>query len=415
MLSSSDECKSYRPDSRLAEWLADYPATLFNDALYQSIELVDRYSVALAGELLERLGVVAALQDWQPAAAICQRLGFSPSFQPLLDWLLAYLMTAGWLADRNVEGRRQYRAIGPWPAAGATALRARLLAVDPANAATLDLLDAAAAAYPAVARAELSGEQALFGPDNSPLWLAYFHNSNPLYAVNNHVSALAAVQRLAERPRWCILELGAGAGSGSEALLQALAERQWLARIKQYRVTEPTPFLRRRSERLLKSRYPGVPLSFGALDINQPWAGQGVAEGEFDLVYGVNTLHVAQDLRFSLHEAHRVLTADGWLVAGECIRPFPGQPVYIELVFQLLDSFRMVKTDPVERPTAGFLTPEQWRQALIGAGFGEVQITPDHERIRAIYPRLFIGAVCGRSWSKQSGETDPLRCPLPGR
>ena len=127
---------------------------------------------------------------------------------------------------------------------------------------------------------------------------------------------------------------------------------------------------------------------------HQAWASQGAAGGDFDLVYAVNTLHIAHDLAFGLREARQTLAPGGWLVAGECMRPFPGQPLYVELVFQLLDGFTGVATDPDIRPNPGFLMARQWQRALGHAGFERVQVTPDQERIREIYPRFYVGAVC---------------------
>ena len=80
--------------------------------------------------------------------------------------------------------------------------------------------------------------------------------------------------------------------------------------------------------------------------MNLPWDTQGIARGEFDLVYGVNVLHVAKDLLFSLGQARDALAPDGRLIISECVRPYLNQPMYPELVFQILDSFTDVDIDP---------------------------------------------------------------------
>ncbi len=94
-------------------------------------------------------------------------------------------------------------------------------------------------------------------------------------------------------------------------------------------------------------------------------------------------LHVARDLGAALRRIRAALAPDGWLVAGECLRLFPGQPVPAELVFQLFKSFVEVETDPELRPDNGFLEPRHWRLALGRAGFVDVGVVPDLERIRA--------------------------------
>ena len=57
---------------------------------------------------------------------------------------------------------------------------------------------------------------------------------------------------------------------------------------------------------------------------------------------------------------------------------------------------RRVGTEPELRPAHGFLAPESWRRAFAAAGFDEVAVVPDVERIRDLYPRFFAGVVCGR-------------------
>src|SRR6185295_9428155 len=117
---------------------------------------------------------------------------------------------------------------------------------------------------------------------------------------------------------------------------------------------------------------------------------------EFDLIYAVNVFHVSKDLVFSLKQGASMLRQGGWLVIGECLRPRSDQPIYPELMFQNLDSFNDVLTDPGIRPRAGFLTPEQWRTAFKRSEFAQTAIAPDIEQSREFYPHFFTGAICGQ-------------------
>jgi len=276
-------------------------------------------------------------------------------------------------------------------------LRALALNIDPGNAATLDLLDHAAGLYGIVATGEKGGDQNLLGPQGVPLWLNYFHNDNLTYAVNNWVGAAAAADRLSSRPMLRVLEIGAGTGSATEILLTLLGERELLPRLERYVVTEPNAYFRRCNQRKLAAQYPNLPLEWTTVDLDLPWGAQGIAPGEFDLVYAVNVMHISKNLLFSLNEARSALATGGWLVIGECVRPYDNQPMYPELMFQILDSFANVETDPEIRPNPGFLTAEQWRRAFSRAGFTRTEIAPDIERIREIYPHFFTGAICGQN------------------
>ena len=393
----SHKFQAGRSDPRLAEYLKEFPAATFSERLYQSMELMERYSIELAVDLLGQLNLVEHLCAWQSADELCDVLGFRPRFRLALQWILARLLESGCLEMREDGATRSYRLRNtPWKS-DLKNLRAAGLKIDPANAATLDLLDYAASAYQAVATGRQNGDHNLFGPEGISLWLNYFHNDNLTYAVNNWVGAASAVDRLSFRPALRVLEIGAGTGSATEILLTLLSERGLLSRLQRYVVTEPNAYFRRCNQRKLIAKYSNLPLEWSTVDLDLPWGEQGIGSGEFDLVYAVNVMHISKNLLFSLNEARSALATDGWLVIGECVRPYDNQPMYPELMFQILDSFSNVETDPEIRPNPGFLTAEQWRRAFSRAGFTRTEIAPDIERIREIYPHFFTGAICGQN------------------
>ncbi len=397
VLSNAHKFETQRSDPRLAQWLQQFPPTVFSERLYQSIELMERYSIELAVDLSRQLNLVDQLGDWRTADELCRMLSFQSRFKFALSWILERLVESG-CAEARTDGqiRSYHLRQRPWQP-DLKHFRAAGLTIDPANTATLDLLDHAASVYPAVALGRQSGDHNLLGPQGVPLWLNYFHNDNLTYAVNNWVGAVLAADHLSARHPLQILEVGAGTGSASEILLQLLAERGLLPRVERYLITEPNAYFRRCSQRKLTGRYPNLALEWAPLDLDLPWKTQGITSGEFDLVYAVNVMHISKNLLFSLNEARSALVDDGWLVIGECVRPYDNQPIYPELMFQILDSFTNVQTDPEIRPNPGFLTAEQWRRAFSRAGFGHAEVAPDIDRIREIYPHFFTGAICGQN------------------
>ena len=380
-------------DPRLGAILAadGFGAELFSERRHICCELVDAYVAARAGDVLHALALTEPLAaGWQSVDAL---LTFAavPGFRSQLRWLL------DWLTLRGVLERRDdpvaYRSAMQPPALDAAALRDRALALDPSFAPAFTLADETALAYPKVARGEVTGERALF--QRILLWESYFSNDHGYYALNNRVTAQVAAGVHAPGPAQ-VLELGAGLGSASTALLQALQARGTLDRLAAYYATEPVPFFRRRAERALTAVWPGVPLHSSALDINQPWDTQPSCPPAVDLVWGVNVFHLAHDLDAALAEAFNHLVPGGWLVLGEGIRPHVGQPVAAEFPFQLLSSFTTIRLDPQTRPEPGFLTGEHWLAALARAGFVDVRLVPDVLRLRAIHPTFYAAAVCGR-------------------
>ena len=179
-------------DPGLARWLQDYPPSLFNENIYRSIALMERYSIDLAIDLLGRLNVLERLDQSRSARDLCQTLSFQTRFGSTLGWLLERLVETGCIEVKKPNADRSYRLLcSPWRPQCAE-LRAIALEIDGANASTLDLLDYAANLYPLVAAGKQNGEQGLFLPQGITLWLNYFHNNNLTYAVNNWLGAVVA-------------------------------------------------------------------------------------------------------------------------------------------------------------------------------------------------------------------------------
>ena len=196
------------PDPRLPALLEPFPAELFSDRFYHSWELVDRYGGEWALELERRLGLAAALGVARSAEDLRRDLGLDDGFRHALDWLLRFLAAQGLLAVEE-DATLRFRATGVLPPPRLESVRRAALEVDPAIAASLDLLDAAGTAYPAVARGETRGQEALFGLGQTQLWLSYFSNDNPVYAINNRLAAFAAAEH-GQRQGLRVLELGGG-------------------------------------------------------------------------------------------------------------------------------------------------------------------------------------------------------------
>lgn len=345
----------------------------FHPRQHVACELVERYATARAADLARTLDLGAFVTGTASPEALCRERGWSPRIVPALAWLRA-------------------RLGGAEPVGSSAELRRAGLAADASYAPAYDLLDETAAAFPAIARGETTGEQALLG--KLALWIRYFDNRNAYYALNNRVAARAAADRLPAGAR--VLEVGAGLGSASEALLDDLGARAALGHVATYHATEPVPFFARRAERVLRGLHPALALTFAALDVNQPWAAQGIEAGSRDLVWGVNVFHLAHDLDAVLGEARAALAPGGWLVVGEGMRPAPGAVVGAEFPFRLLDSFTGVRLDPATRPLPGFLTAEQWLAALGRAGFADVRVVPDVIALRVHYSGMLAAAACGR-------------------
>jgi SAM-dependent methyltransferase len=370
-------------------------ARWFDARFVRSDRLFDEYVARLAARVVRELRVDEALADEGTAVDAVVRAGLDPRVAAVpLEWMLRHLAARTRLTVRtDASGVLRFRAARLRSVEDPAMIRAEQERHDASGLASYELADAAAVAYPTFLAGKRSGEELLFAPARFALWNRYFSNEHPLYAVNNRVGA-AALAAIADDAQEAVLELGAGLGSGATAALEALAAANRLDRVASYRITDLVPAFIRTGQRRIETRHPDVRgLTFATLDLDQPFAPQGVAPASVSIVYAVNTLHVADDLSVTLGEIRRALRPGGHLVFAECIRPRPAQTLYPEFIFNLLSKFRAPRLHAGYRPHGGFLTPEQWTAALEAEGFADVRIVPDIAALRSVAPAFSVGAI----------------------
>ena len=253
------------------------------------------------------------------------------------------------------------------------------------------LAETVAQDYPVFLRGERTGEEVLFSPSRLRLWVNFFSNDNGLYVVNNLVGAAAVAELMPPGPV-AIMELGGGLGSGAAALLHELRRSERWADVREYRFTEHRAVLHAAGQQALESRFPDASfLKFGGLDMNRPFAGQGVARGSASVVYAVNTLHVARDLDFTLREIFDARAGRSARRLG--VHSYGAGAGDLHRVHLQSDGDVPVPVlHPPHRPNGGFLAPEEWQGAMEAAGFVDVRMLPDIPSLRA--PSHFqVGAV----------------------
>jgi SAM-dependent methyltransferase len=383
-----------RLSSAIARHLPPALVPVFNATNMGSHLLFDEFVHRLILKVCAETGLTAALGEWGRVEDVVARAGLAAAPAAVaVDSMLRHLAGRGLLIRQDGGDGPRFRAARPLPALDPAPLRDEQQRHDPACMASYVLAEAAARDYPAFLAGKRTGEEILLAPARLPLWVAYFSNDNVLYAVNNEVGAVA-LETWMPRRAGVVLELGGGCASGTTAALGHLAAAGRLGDLSAYRFTELVPAFLRRGQRNVQERFPGVPgLSFEPLDMNRGFAEQGIASQSVSIVYAVNTLHVAHDLAFTLGEVRRVLEPEGQLIVSECARPFPGQTLYPEFVFNLLATFRAPKLHPPHRPNGGFLMAEQWIAALAAAGFRDVRVLPEVGRIRDVFPNFYAAAI----------------------
>ncbi len=359
---------------------------LFSERFMAAAEIFDDLVNTACWQILGQIGRLPD-SDRSSGPTLRDDSALPARARPALRYLFDKLISSAFLEER--DGLLLRRGSPP---ESIEKLATELAAREPAAAVGAEIVKLLVDAAPGFFAGTVTGEEILFSPVRLPLWFRYFSNENVLYAINNTLGAEVLSRTVPEKA--AILEVGGGCGSAAEAALHRLGPG-----ITRYRFTEIVPSFARRGERTARAAASGATAVEAArLDMTKPWAEQGVAPGSFDAVYSVNCFHVAPDLGFVLREAKAAVRPGGAVVISECIRPsIHGRPTHVEFVFDFLESFTNVKTDPILRPTHGFLTPDAWRRSFVSAGFPVVEVIPDVDHLAHHYPDFFVGAVVARS------------------
>jgi SAM-dependent methyltransferase len=369
---------------------------LFTPQFVLCCEAFDRFTTDMVLRLVRDLELEGPLERGSTPAGLVREKGFAARAEIPLSWFLRKLAAEGYV-DREGSGRNAtYRSRGPLPAGDPDRAEARARAIDPRSMPPFTVVRAMVEHVPEFLRGEKTGEEILFSPVRLPLWFDYFSNENLLYAINNRLGAEAVARALPRGRPATIVEIGGGSGSAALAVAERLSRDSALSRVGRYVFSEIVPTFLRRAERAVRARYPELPVEYVRLDMDRDFSEQGVPPGIADVVYAVNTVHIARDLNAALLRIRETLKPGGAAVFSECVRPFDGQPIYVEFVFNFLENFTGVTTDAATRPNHGFLTPDNWRRAFEKAGFETPEILPDVEELARHYDAFFVAAVTAR-------------------
>lgn len=370
--------------------------SLFTPEFILCSEEFDRFTVDTVLNLVGELGLAPALARGTSVREVLGERGWAPGAGIPVTWFFRKLVAEGHLEIQGSGENAVFRSRGPLPVGDPDRAEARARALDPRSAPPFAVVRAILEHVPSLLRGEKTGEEVLFAPSKLPLWFEYFSNENLLYQINNRLGAEAVTRALPMGHPAMVLEIGGGSGSAALAVAERLSRDAALPRIARYVFTEIVPTFLRRAERNIRARFPALPVEFARLDMDRSFAEQGIEPESADVVYAVNTIHIAKDLAATLGQVRATLRPGGIAVFSECVRPYEEQPIYVELVFNFLDNFTGVATDPATRPNHGFLTPESWRRSLAAAGFEKPEILPDVETLARHYEAFFVAAVSAR-------------------
>lgn len=288
----------------------------------------------------------------------------APYYERWLRSSVRYLQQQGVLADDLTLGRDLRALPDLWQEWEA---KRPVWASAPNLQAQVALLEACLKALPAVLTARRLATDVMF-PNSSMQLVEGIYRGNAVADHFNEVlggTLIACIERqlLADSEREIrILEIGAGTGGTTAALLPALQRFP----IAEYCYTDVSRAFLMYAEQQYKPALPA--LTTAIFDVSKPLAPQSIAEGHYDFAIAANVLHATPDIRQTLRNAKAALKNDGILLLNE----ISAWSLFSHLTFGLLEGWWLNEDTAIRLPGSPGLAPEQWRELLAEEGFESI-------------------------------------------
>jgi glutamate-1-semialdehyde aminotransferase/3-oxoacyl-(acyl-carrier-protein) synthase/acyl carrier protein/SAM-dependent methyltransferase len=312
---------------------------------------LDLAATGFAVQALRLLGAETGLGERVDPERLAERLGASEAGRRLTACLVGWLAKDGLIEPAGDAWRWRPDQAAPDIAAALEAARSL------GGQAEAALLERAGGALAEVLRRSRHALDALApGGDFTALSDVYVRPA--LARAANRLLGEACRELAAAVPDGAtldILEIGAGTGSATRALLEALGERPL-----RYRATDVSSAFFDPGH---WAHPPDARLSFGRYDIDRPALEQGLPEAGFDLIVASNALHVAHDLDVTLGQIASLLKPGGVLVLDE----LTAAPRWLQLTFGITEGW-WSPSDARRRAGTPLLSAAGWEAALAAAG-----------------------------------------------
>lgn len=327
---------------------------------------LDRLAVLAMVLALARLGAFRAPADPITAENIVPAAGLRPRQTVIIRQWLRALAQAGHLQWR--EGAHHLAAPLDLPALQQAfdRLQADIASTAP-YAPFIEHIKTCAARQLELLRGTEDPFALLFPGGSFDVALAHYRDT-PVVRINNAVLAAlarAALASSAGNGPPTVLELGAGCGATTEAVLAALRDQP-----VRYVFTDVGEFFLRRAAQRWRTAQ-GEPLACQLLDLARSPLLQGIASQSVDLIVAVNVVHNASHVDEALRRLRSALKPGGLLLLSEQTENSPLN----QINFAHFDSFghyqdRRLEIDSPLMPAAA------WMQAFDAAGYARCAAVP---------------------------------------
>ncbi|VBB71893.1 Putative dual specificity polyketide synthase/Non ribosomal peptide synthase [Podospora comata] len=193
----------------------------------------------------------------------------------------------------------------------------------------------------------------------------YYQRSLGLKQSNRRI-AKAAAQIVHRYPHLRFLEIGAGTGSATNAILSSISDK-----FSSYTFTDiSSGFFEQAHERFVEG-HPSRNMIFRTLDIGRdPVKEQGFEEGAYDVIVASNVLHATPKLTETLKNCRTLLRPGGYLLLLE--NTAAGDALHTEFIFGTLSGWWLGADDA--RPFSPLISEARWHDVLLQSGFSGVDV-----------------------------------------
>ena len=353
------------PPSEIAASTSLFPEHLRNegvDAPDRAALLadLDRLSSAYALATLDKLGWRRVVGEAVAPEELRETLGVGAEHGRLFRRMLGMLARTGVLSESGEDfevnvasGESLPEGLSNDPDAAASEMMARY----DHGAIEIGLLRRCGGALAEVLRGRTDPLSLLFS-GGEPSAADLYKKAPVARAAVRMLAEAVAVQvgSIPEGRRLRVLEVGAGTGSSTAAVLPELPEGSC-----DYTYTDISAGFFAEAESRFEDA--GVSIEYRVLDIEKDPVEQGFDRHGYDLVIASDVLHATRDLNETLVHCLELLAPSGQLVALEILR----SPDWLDLTFGQLDGWWRFADE--YRPHHALAPPDVWHRALSDAGF----------------------------------------------
>ncbi len=332
----------------------------------QAFAALEQVGQSLLLRAFQQLGCLRQVGETYSRAAFKQRIGLVPALDRLFEALLELCQQAGYIA-LDASGLRSTARVAESQEAGDAAYWARKY---PDCAAHFQLLFHCMDRLADVLQGRVAATQVLF-PEGSLRLVEPINKGNAVADYFNRQVVAEAVRQvsqalpqLAPGARYRILEVGAGTGGTSQALLEALAP--FGERIHYHYTDLSLSFIKHGRKHY--GHHPFV--AFKVLDIEKDVARQGFEPHSYDLVVAANVLHATRRLATTLDQVKALLRPAGQVLINEAVAAHG----FSTLTFGLLEGWWLSEDQALRLPHSPLLSVPLWQRLLLAHGFAEVEV-----------------------------------------